>query len=78
MCAKSGIVGELHRAVRRNYPRRYVTIKGRGGLLQADIVEMRPYASENQGYNYLLTMIDTFSKRGWALPLKTKTGLEVV
>lgn len=75
--SKVGVVEELHKQARRNFPRRYVTIKGLNDLFQGDIVEMRPYASENDGYNYLLTMIDTFTKRSWAVPLKTKTGLEV-
>lgn len=74
---KRGIVDELHKAARRNYPRRYVTIKGLYDLLQADLVEMQPYAKENRGYIYLLTVIDAFSKRGWAVPLKSKSGKEV-
>lgn len=72
-----GIVDELHKAARRNFPRRYVTIKGLYDLYQADLVEMIPYAKENKGYKYMLTLIDTFSKRGWAVPLKTKGGEEV-
>ena len=76
--SKVGVVEELHKQARRNFPRRYVTIKGLNDLFQGDIVEMRPYASENDGYNYLLTMIDTFTKRSWAIPLKTKSGSEQI
>ena len=75
--SKSGIVDELHKPARRNYPRRYVTIKGLNDLFQGDIVEMRPYAAENEGNNYLLTIIDTFTKKAWAVPMKTKTATEV-
>lgn len=32
---------------------------------------------ENNGYKYILVVIDTFSKYVWAIPLKTKTGVEV-
>lgn len=70
--SKAGIVEELHRGARRNFPRRYVTIKGPNDLYQMDLVEMIPYAGQNRGYKYLLTMIDTFSKRAWAVPLKQK------
>ena len=31
----------------------------------------------NRGYKYLLMVLDLFSKYGWIVPLKTKTGLEV-
>ena len=31
----------------------------------------------NKGYKYLLMVLDLFSKYGWIVPLKTKTGLEV-
>lgn len=74
---RKGIAAELHKAARKNFPRRYVTIKGMNDLFQADLVEMRPYSSANKGNNYILTVIDTFSKKGWAKPLKTKKGEEV-
>lgn len=31
----------------------------------------------NDGYRYILNIIDTFSKYVWSIPLKTKSGLEV-
>ena len=77
MSSKAGIVDELHSPARRSYPRRFVTIKNLHDLFQADIVEMRPYSDVNEGYYYLLTVINAFSKRAWAFPLKTKTGKEV-
>lgn len=75
--SKAGIVRELHKAARRNYPRRHVTIKGFDDLYMADLLEMRQYARQNAGHNYILCIIDCFTKRGWALPLKTKKGEEV-
>jgi transposase InsO family protein len=44
---------------------------------QADLVEMIPYSRENNGYNYLLTVIDIFSKYAWARPIKRKSGDDV-
>src|SRR5436190_21603817 len=38
---------------------------------------MISYASFNNGYRYLLTIIDLFSWYAWAVPLRGKTGLEV-
>jgi len=68
---------ELHRPVRRNFPRRAVEVKGLHDLYQADLVEMIPHAKLNNGYKYLMTVINTFSKFAYAIPLKTKTGVEV-
>lgn len=39
---------------------------------------MDTYTSENKNYRYLLTVIDTFSKFAWAVPIKNKTGASVV
>jgi hypothetical protein len=44
--------------------------------LQADLVEMIPYAKENQQFKYILVVIDCFSKSVWA-PLKTKNSIDV-
>lgn len=44
---------------------------------QADLVDMQNYSKYNDGYNYLLTVINNVSKYAWAIPLKTKTGKEL-
>ena len=74
---KRGIVEELHKPARRNYPRRKVRILGMLDLWQSDLVEMQPYASVNKGYRNLLTVIDACSKKAWAEPLKSKTAMDV-
>ena len=38
---------------------------------------MQKLSKWNKGYKYLLMALDLFSKYGWIVPLKTKTGLEV-
>ncbi len=45
---------------------------------QADLVEMREFADENNWFNYLLTVIDCFSKYAWAIPIKNKTAEEII
>lgn len=75
--SRKQIVDELHKSARKNFPRRRVIVKGINDLLQADLVEMIPYASVNKNYKYLLTVINVFSKYAWAIPLKTKTATEV-
>lgn len=72
------LVKELHTPARKNFVRRRVIIKGYDDLWQADIVDMKAYVRFNSGFQYILTVIDTFSKYGWARPLKTKQGKDVV
>ena len=38
---------------------------------------MQKLSKWNKGCKYLLMVLDLFSKYGWIVPLKTKTGLEV-
>lgn len=74
---KQLLVEELHASARKNFPRRRVIVRGYDDLWQADVVEMRPYARSNKGYNYILTIIDVLSKYAWAVPLKNKSGNEM-
>lgn len=71
------LVNELHRQVRRNFPRRQTLMRGIDDTLQADLVEMIPYASENDGMKYILTVINIFSKKAYVRALLNKTGKEV-
>src|SRR5271155_1686531 len=43
---------------------------------QADLVEMREFSKSNDNYNYMLMVINCFTRYAWVEPLKTKTGLE--
>ena len=37
---------------------------------------MQKLSKWNKGYKYLLMGLDIFSKHGWIVPLKTKTGFQ--
>lgn len=75
--SKREVVDELHKLARKNFARRRVIIKGIDDLWQADLVEMGEYSSQNNGYKYLLNVIDTFSKYAWITPLKSKNAKDV-
>lgn len=77
MSVREIIARELHAPARRRFRTRAVEVKGVNDLYQADLVEMIPYSRANNGYKYLLTMINCFSKVAYALPLKNKSGPEV-
>lgn len=74
---KIKLVEELHASARRNFPRRRVIVHGYDDLWQADLVDIRSHKRLNRGYQYILTIIDVFSKYAWAVPLKSKSGSDV-
>ena len=51
-------------------------VSGPNEIWSADLIDMREF-SDNKNYNYLLNVIDIFSKYAWSIPLKTKTASEV-
>ena len=75
--SKRQVIEELHKPARKNFKRRRVVIKGLDDLWQADLVEMGAYSSDNKNHCLLLTIIDTFSKYAWGIPIKNKIGAEV-
>lgn len=75
--SKEDIVNEIHRSARKNFPRRSYQMRGIDDTFQADLVEMIPHSKLNNGYKYILMVIDVFSKFAWTVPLKNKTGKEV-
>lgn len=74
MDGRKSIVEELHKPIRRNFPRRSTVVKGIHDLYQADLVEMKPHSRINKGFKYILTVIDCFTKVASAIPLKNKSG----
>lgn len=74
---KQQIVNEIHKAARRNFPRRSVILKGIHDLWQADLMDMQNLKKYNKGYNFILVVIDCFSKFAWAEPLKSKNKFDV-
>jgi len=68
----------LHKPSRRNFPRRKVLSFGIGELMQCDLLDVSKYAKQNKSNRYLLTAIDVFSKKGYAIPVKRKNADTVV
>jgi len=52
--------------------------KGICDLFQIDLVLLSSLSSFNDGMRYLLTCIDIFSKRAWAVPVARKSAQDVV
>ena len=67
----------LHKPVLYKFPRRQVVVGGIDHQWQADLADVSTISKHNEGYTFLLTCIDVFSKYAWAIPLKRKTGQSV-
>lgn len=71
------LIEELYKPARRNFKRRKVVVKGINDLLQVDLCDFQKLAKYNKGFKYLLTAINCFTKRGYAIPIKSKKASEV-
>lgn len=69
---KRDIVNEIYKYARKNFHRRQVLQKDIDDLWQADLMDMHNISKSNNNFKYILVIIDTFSKYGWAIPLKQK------
>ncbi|XP_067204112.1 uncharacterized protein [Linepithema humile] len=68
----------LHRPLRRKFPRMHYNVTNIDDLWEADLIELRNLKSYNDGYAYLLVIIDVLSKYVWVEPLRDKTSNSVM
>jgi len=68
------LADELHKLIKRNFTRRRVLVNGIDEICSSDLVENHQFSKWNEGYRYLLMVLDVFSKYGWIVPLKDKKG----
>lgn len=64
----------LHKPVKRAPLYRRIFTKGIDYLYDIDLVDMSKFSEENDGHKFLITIIDTFSKRAWVYKLKDKSA----
>ena len=68
----------LHKQIRKPaYYRKYY-IKSYYYLLQADLTDMRRYKHENNGWSYILFILNAWSRKLWVYKLKDKTSKSVI
>ena len=68
----------LHRQPKRRFQRRKVVVSGINDQWQADLVDMTNLATFNDKHTFILTVIDVFSKIGYARALRNKEGRSIV
>jgi len=72
--SKHSDIGEIHKPVKKaDLLKKMKTIHvPRVGYIQADLMFFERYGRFNGGFKYLLTCMDTYSRKAFAIPLKTK------
>ena len=68
----------LHKPSSRNFKRNKIYAPEIDSLWEADLPFVQDLAKENDGVNYLLVVIDVFSKFLWVRPMKNKNARSLV
>lgn len=66
----------LHHPATHNFKRNHYKIFGIDELWEIDLCDMTSFAKYNDGYKFILSVIDVFSKYGWMVPIKSKNATE--
>ena len=68
----------LHKPIRLRFRRRRTIVSGIGEQFQCDLIDVQKLKGENDGYSYLLTCIDVFSKVAFVRAIKKKSSNYVI
>ena len=68
----------LHKPARKIFMRNPTYVKGIDHQWQADLADMQSLKRDNNNFNYIMTVIDVFSKKAWAIPVKTKSSKDML
>ena len=64
----------LHKRAIRNFPRLHYNVSGLDSVWECDLSDLSSISESNDGYAYLLFVIDVLSKFLWVEPMKNKTS----
>ncbi len=67
----------LHKQVRKRFKRNKVIVTRKDEEWMCDLSDMTQLKNKNDGYIQMLTVIDTFSKYAWIVPLKDKKATTI-
>lgn len=67
----------LQKPIKRTYRQARIVVSGQHEQYDVDLADLSSWVEENDGFKYLMFVIDVFSRYLWIEPLKSKTGSEV-
>ena len=72
---KSNVVHSTHRRiVKKIFPRRKIISRFPFDFFMADLIEYPQLKHQNGNYKYILVIIDCFTRKVWAVPMKEKSA----
>jgi len=79
--AKTWLKGEetyaLHKPIKRKFDRLRYVVSNERVCFETDLAEMQNVSSQNDGYRYIVCVIDIFSKKAWGEAVKDKKSATV-
>ena len=67
-----------HKPYKRKFPRLKTQTGGIDKQWQLDLIDMQSFARYNKGFKHILVGIDVFSRYGFAQPVKSKRGKDIL
>lgn len=64
--------------IRKKFPRNPVLAHAPNSIFSADLCDLQKFASQNNNYKYALIVVDSFTRRTWAFPIKNKKPTSTV
>lgn len=71
------LICKMHQPLKRVTPIVPIVSKHPWWLVQTDCVDLRNFADVNDGYSWILNIIDSYSKFAFSFCLKNKTALDI-
>jgi len=68
----------IHKPARHKFTRNHTYTSDIDKQWQADLADMQTLADQNDDNRYILTCIDILSRYAWAIPIKSKSGKDVL
>uniref|UniRef100_A0ABD2VTX8 Integrase catalytic domain-containing protein n=1 Tax=Trichogramma kaykai TaxID=54128 RepID=A0ABD2VTX8_9HYME len=68
----------LHKPIKRKFPRLRYDVSNIDDLWECDLMQLTTIKEHNDGYCYLLIVVDVLSKYAWLEPLRDKTASTVL
>lgn len=68
----------MFKQVKRKFPRIPILVDRIDEQWQLDLMDMSWLTKENDGYRYLLNVIDCLSRYAWVVPIKTKKSEDII
>ena len=72
------IAEEIHKPIKKIKKFRRVLSYERNNIWSCDLIEMIPFSNENDGFKYILCVVDCYTRFAFCVPLKNKNANSIV